>query len=135
MRKLSQRARKLQRLHDPTGRCKAFSSQLLLSTLFCTSPFPPILKAWPSRHQATGILYEHLQSTGQCQAATCNCASFDVCGICMTVGHHCPQAVWSSAMPQLNAEIWTVRLRRHGLLSGEIFNPSGPIGRVSRASL
>lgn len=35
-------------------------------------------------HQATGILYEHLQSTGQCQA------------------------VWSSAVPQLNAEIWTV---------------------------
>eukprot|EP00435_Cladocopium_sp_Y103_P004108 s3398_g1.t1 len=35
-------------------------------------------------HQATGVLYEHLQSTGQCQA------------------------VWSSAVPQLNAEIWTV---------------------------
>ncbi|CAE7296429.1 unnamed protein product [Symbiodinium natans] len=35
-------------------------------------------------HQATGILYEHLQSSGMCQA------------------------VWSSAVPQLNAEIWTV---------------------------
>lgn len=35
-------------------------------------------------HQATGILYEHLQASGQCQA------------------------VWSSACPQLNAEIWTV---------------------------
>ncbi|CAK9066050.1 unnamed protein product [Durusdinium trenchii] len=35
-------------------------------------------------HQATGVLYEHLQSSGQCQA------------------------VWSSAVPQLNAEIWTV---------------------------
>eukprot|EP00439_Symbiodinium_sp_Y106_P042404 s12_g5.t1 len=35
-------------------------------------------------HQATGVLYEHLQTSGQCQA------------------------VWSSAAPQLNAEIWTV---------------------------
>eukprot|EP00931_Biecheleriopsis_adriatica_P089858 TRINITY_DN63932_c0_g1_i1.p1 TRINITY_DN63932_c0_g1~~TRINITY_DN63932_c0_g1_i1.p1 ORF type:complete len:468 (+),score=127.25 TRINITY_DN63932_c0_g1_i1:26-1429(+) len=35
-------------------------------------------------HQATGVLYEHLQASGQCQA------------------------VWSSAVPQLNAEIWTV---------------------------
>lgn len=35
-------------------------------------------------NQAAGVLYEHLQSTGMCQA------------------------VWSSAIPQLNAEIWTV---------------------------
>jgi len=35
-------------------------------------------------HQATGILYEYEQSTGQCQT------------------------VWTSAMPQVNAELWTV---------------------------
>ena len=33
------------------------------------------------RHQATGILYEHLQSTGQCQASWIECMN-GVCGIC-----------------------------------------------------
>ena len=110
------------------------------------------------RHQATGVLYEHLQSTGQCQVSI-----WPLVAVVYTHGsysnqcwgntptktgfpstkwtiesgecwrHHFKghimicQAVWSSAVPQLNAEIWTVaRAYKESLF----VEPSSPLCHV-----